>query len=149
MNSVMRKHHLDTINRSIIIDLHSEGGDLYAGLAYATLIRQAQENGIEVRIIVRGIAASAAVLLLAYGSERYMYKEAWVMLHETSTEQLEGNLTEIAQEYKQIERLEKQFSQLLANTTKTKYNDWRQLHKGVTYLSADECLKLGLVDKIL
>lgn len=154
MNNVMRKHtelpksqSLD--QRTIIIDLHSEGGDLYAALAYSTLIRQALGMNIEVRIIVRGIVASAAVLILAYASQRYMFNEAWAMLHETSTEALEGNLTEIAQEHKQLEALEKQFSELLANNTKTSYSKWRQLHKGVTYLSAQECLKLGLIDKIL
>lgn len=134
--------------RRIVIDLTSDGGDLYSALACASLIRNAGKQ-IPVSIIARGMIASASVVVLASGTTRSIAKESWVMLHESSMSEYSGNLSEITIEAKHLENLEKQFSEILAERTKVDYNKWRELHKGVTYLSSKDCLELGLVDKII
>lgn len=137
-------------DREVSIDLMSDGGCLYSALAYCATIRCLKDSGVSVIIKAKGMVASSAVLILSYGSERIMMKESWVMLHESTLEGLEGDdLTKITQETKHLETLEKQYAELLASNSKTSYDTWRQLNKGVTYLSASQCLELGLVDRIL
>lgn len=129
----------------ILIELSSPGGDAYAALAYAGRIRR---SPLTIQINAYGCVASAAVLILAAGGTRTISREAWVMVHENSGP-LEGNVVELEREAAQLRRLEVQWSDLLGKLTKTPAEVWTALHKETTYLNAEQCLALGLVDLIL
>lgn len=130
---------------SITIELSSPGGDSYAALAYASLIR---EMHLDVCIQAYGLVASAAVLVLASGNTRFMSREAWVMVHENSGT-LEGNVLELEREAGQLRRLELQWANILEELTGTKASIWTAMHKETTYLNAEQCLALGLIDRII
>lgn len=128
------------------VELFSDGGDAHAALAFFSRIKG---SSCEVRIIALGNVASAAVLILASGDYRVMTKEAWVMVHEEQCE-LPGSVSDLERETKQLRRLEDQWSDLLHKYTKTTHPGvWSEMHKQTTYLDADECLELGLVDEVI
>jgi len=125
--------------------LSSPGGDPHCALAISSLFRLSPAY-ITVHAI--GNVASAAVLILAYGDKRLMAKESWVMVHEDSAE-LSGEVKDLERESRYLRRMENQWTALLASVTKTTAEDWTKLHKATTYLSAAECLKLGLIDEVV
>jgi ATP-dependent protease ClpP protease subunit len=133
-------------NGPIDVELYSYGGEAYSALAFAARMRHSRCH-----IVVRayGLVASAAVLILAAGDERMMSKEAWAMVHEDSGDA--GELTTTQQEVVAIHgrKMELHWCHQLAVRTKASANKWLELHTATTYLNAKECLKLGLVDKII
>jgi ATP-dependent protease ClpP protease subunit len=115
-------------------------------LAFFDRIRSSSHEFI---IVATGLVASAAVIILAAGDMRMMSKEAWVMVHED--EVLLDDSTRVQKACKDIkhyERLESQWNELLRQRTGTPAEVWADLHQKETYLDANECKRLGLVDKI-
>jgi ATP-dependent Clp protease protease subunit len=137
--------HDEDSDENIIVELSSHGGDAYAALAFASRIRL---SGCEVRVVGMGLVASAAVLVLASGHVRVITAEAWVMVHEDS-DKLKGSVTDVEREATHMRALEVQWDQLLEKYTKTPAAEWDKLHRQTTYLTAQQCLKLGLVDEVL
>lgn len=129
----------------ITLELNSEGGDIYTALAFAARIRL---SPLKINITVYGFVASAAIIILASGERREMAKEAWVMVHDSS-DKLKGSLTDLERESKHLRRLEDQWVGLMEELTGTPASMWSELQAKTTYLNAEECLKLGLVDKII
>ena len=132
-------------NKSITIELMSYGGSAYAALAFASRIRRCKNH---ITVVAYGMVASAAVLVLAAGHTRSMTKESWCMVHEDQGK-IKGNLNTLEKETKHMRRLEDQWAELLCELTLTSKSKWAKLHKDETYLNAQECLKLGLVDFIV
>lgn len=132
-------------SKAITIELYSEGGDVHIALAISAMIHRCPAP---VQAIVYGYVASAATLVLASAKYRVMTKEAWVMVHEISLE-FDEPLGSAQRELDQYARLENQWDDLLEKYTGTSAKDWAKLHKNTTYLSAEACKKLGLVDKII
>lgn len=138
----------DTKEQELNIVLSCRGGDPFAALSYAAMMRTLKSLGVTINVHAYGLIASSAVLLLASGSHRMMSKEAWVMVHET-TEKIKGTTNHVVKEAEQMQRLEKQWSDLLAGMTKTSSQYWSSIHDETTYLNAEECLELGLIDAII
>lgn len=137
--------HLERDHATVVVELASEGGDTYAALAIAARIKNSSR-----RVVVKayGLVASAAVIILAAGRTRHMDSSAWVMVHEES-EELSGSVVDLERESTHLRRMEDQWTSLLAGYTKTSAAKWTELHKQTTYLSAKECLALGLIDRII
>jgi len=131
----------------IQVDLFSHGGSAEAALAFYSYMRLNPE--VSYHITAYGEVASSAVLVLACGHKRRMTKEAWVMVHESSFKA--GKLSSSGYEEmgRQLRRMEDQWNELLAERTKATASYWGSIHKETTYLSAEECLELGLVDEII
>ena len=129
----------------IDIELSSGGGSAYDALAFYSRLRL---SPCHINIRTYGLVASAAVLVLAAGDVRAMTAESWVMVHEDSTK-LKGHVFELEREAKHMRRLEDQWNALLAKRTLVDAATWGGLHRATTYLSAAECLELGLIDKII
>lgn len=132
-------------DKPIYIDLSSEGGDAYAALSFAALLRMSKCDTI---ITGYGLIASAAVLVLASGTKRRMTKESWVMVHEDSG-RVKGELKLMEVEVKHMREMETQWCKLLADVTTTSFELWTKLHKRTTYLGAKQCLDLGLIDEVV
>ncbi len=129
----------------VTFHLFSEGGSAHAALAYAGRMRS---SPCQIRVHAYGLVASAAVLLLAAGDSRVMASEAWVMVHEDSGE-ISGSVKDLEKASKHMRRLEVQWAQLLAGLTTASYDTWVKLHADETFLTAKECLALGLIDKVV
>ncbi len=130
---------------TINIELLSAGGIAVDALAFAARMRMSPRN---LTITAYGEVASAAVLILAYGAVRRMTKEAWVMVHEDSGK-CNGDVSTVEKRAKHWRRMEDQWNLLLSQNTNADVETWAQLHKDETYLSAEECLNLGLIDEII
>lgn len=132
--------------KPITIKISSDGGDLMEAFAMAGAIR---ECTCKVLTIGYGLVASAAVLLLACGDDRKMSQFATVMHHEASYG-YQGRHSTMKNLTSYMNREEIKFCRFLAEITKKPLSYWMKKGKHVDFfLSADECLEIGLINQIL
>lgn len=134
---------------TVYIELVSDGGSAYSALAFYDRI---ELSPCPIHVCAMGLVASAAALVLAAGDVRVMTPSAWLMVHEDTPDPKEfedRQVHEIETRMKHYRRLETQWANLLARTTTTGDVDWSCYHKEETYLNPQQCLELGIIDKIL
>src|SRR5262249_53210084 len=70
-------------NRPITLYINSAGGNVTDGLAIHDVIRHIVSRGIEVTIVVEGMAYSMGSIVLQAASEgrRLSYPHSWIMIH--------------------------------------------------------------------
>lgn len=132
-------------SRPVKIELHSEGGESYAGLAFANRIKG---SPCQITVTVFGACFSAAVLPMAFCTIRRAHEAAWFMVHEDSVE-LSGYTKDIAVKSAQGEREEQQYCALLALRTNRDADFWHNACKRTTYLNAHEAKEVGLIDEVI
>jgi len=107
---------------------------------------------IEIRTIGIGKVMSAGVPLLAAGTKgkRKIGKYCRVMLHNVSAGTI-GALAQMQNEMKEVEKIQKQYIEILASETNMTEKQIRRLiNKNVNvYLSAEEAVELGIADEII
>lgn len=125
----------------IIINLCSEGGYQYDALAIYGRIRS-----LPMPVIVRayGKVMSAATIILAGASERFLAPETWIMVHD-SPESKSGTPRELLQ----AQREEDQWANILAQHSHTSAIEWRAISARDSYLTPAEAIQLGIADVIL
>lgn len=131
-----------TKHNTLTFVLNTHGGDAHVGFALYDLIRG---NPKPVRIIVNGSCASAGTLILQAGSERLIFPHSHLLVH--FGEQGGSSQSEFDFDRRQHEK----WVELMTEATngKTSQHDMLQMHKGETYLTANEALLHGLVDRIV
>jgi len=145
---LLRKINKDL--KSVTILLNSPGGDVVETLALIDYIRTLKDNeGISTNIVCRGSAMSAAALLLSCGTGlRAASKHSKVMVHQLSTMNF-GKLEDVKSNAKFAEQLEDDCNTLMAEVTKKDKEFWKENQRTDYFLSAQEALELGIIDKII
>lgn len=134
-------------NKDISVYINSPGGSVTAGMAiYDTM----QYIRPDVQTICMGQAASMGALLLTAGTKgkRYILPSSRVMIHQPWGG-VQGQATDIAIHTKEILRIKQMINKVLCECTG---KDLSVIEKDVErdyFLSADEALAYGLVDKIM
>jgi ATP-dependent protease ClpP protease subunit len=82
--------------------------------------------------------------MLLGGSRRLMGKNAYVLIHQISTE-LWGNFQELKHELKSTEAFMKNLKKMYLEKTKIPEKKLNKLMKKDIYLSPKDCLKYGIV----
>jgi len=134
-------------NKDISVYINSPGGSVTAGMAiYDTM----QYIRPDVQTICMGQAASMGALLLTAGTKgkRFILPSSRVMIHQPWGG-VQGQATDIAIHTKEILRIKQMINRVLCECTG---KDLSVIEKDVErdyFLSADEALTYGLVDKIM
>lgn len=136
---------LEAVGEDVWIELCSDGGDSSVALAFYDRIRASPAN---INIVGFGAILSAASLIFAAGARRIMAPNAWLMVHEDGPPEY-NSLQEATRDIKHLQRVEDQFAELMAKNSNTSIRKWKELTKKETYLSAEECVSLGIADEIL
>lgn len=144
---LLRKAEQNRVGK-VTIELMSEGGSAYAALAFFDRIKS---SDLSVTVVGTGIVASAATLILAAGHRRCMTKNAWVMVHEDSAADVRKHMSvsQAETELGHNRTMENQWNDLLASVTRTDAPTWDSMNKKVSYLTAAQCLELGLIEEIV
>lgn len=132
---------------AIRIEISSYGGSVYDMLGMVDRIKSSPCH-----VITRGFGKimSAATFILAAGDERIMGTNSWMMIHQLSS-WYDGKGEEIRNEAKHVETLMKQLYDLYEQLSKgkTKAKNFAKMCEKDYYLTAQEALELGLIDKVL
>jgi len=133
--------------KDIKLYINSPGGSVTAGLAiYDTM----QYIKPDVSTICIGIAASMSAVLLAAGAKgkRLSLPNSEVMLHQVMGG-AEGQATDIKIRVEHILKIKDKLNEILAKHTNQPIAKIEKDTDRDFFLSADEALKYGLVDKII
>jgi len=146
---VMKLLYLQSENRrkDIHFYLNSPGGDVVATLAiYDTM----QSLSCPVSTYCVGQAASGAAVLLAGGAKgkRFALPHARVMLHQPYGG-VNGQISDIEIQAQEINRNREMLNKILASHTDQSITKIRKDTDRDFFLSAEEAVKYGLVDKLL
>ena len=128
--------------------LNTPGGDAHAFLAIYDMM-QLVEAPVETVCI--GNAMSAGALLLAAGSKgmRLATPNSKIMIHQIQIGGIYGSGTDVQIESKEIENLNTKVLEILARHSGRTLAEVRADCTHNKYLSAQEAVKYGIVDKVL
>ena len=134
-------------DKDIQFYINSPGGSVTAGMAiYDTM----QYIKCDVSTICMGMAASMGAFLLSSGAKgkRFALPNSEIMIHQPSGG-AQGQATEIEITAKQILKIRERLNKILADNTGKPIDIIAKDTERDNFMSADEALDYGLVDKIL
>ena len=134
-------------SKDISLYINSPGGSISAGMAiYDTM----QYIKCDVSTICMGMAASMGAFLLSSGAKgkRFALPNSEIMIHQPSGG-AQGQATEIEITAKQILKIRERLNKILADNTGKPIDIIAKDTERDNFMSADEALDYGLVDKIL
>ena len=133
--------------KDISFYINSPGGHVSAGLAILDTMNHIQLN---VSTVCVGMAASMGAVLLSAGQKgkRFALPNAEVMIHQPSGG-AEGMAADIEITAKQILKLRERLNKILAKNTGQKVEKIAADVDRDFFMTADEAVKYGIVDKVL
>ena len=147
--SIQRQH---TGRQPITLYINSGGGSVGAGLAMMQMMDEVRRlYSVQINTIITGYAYSMGAIVCQAGDHRSMGRYSTMMLHSSSwtlsgeDEKIFEDYAKLADHYRHI------VADLFARRTGVHTVRWweRYIYSGRDrFLSAAECLKLGLVDEV-
>ena len=126
--------------------MNSGGGCAYEMFAIIDYINSLD---VKVNVIVRGRAMSAAAMILVSATgQRYASKHSTIMVHEGSSINV-GKASELKAAGKHIQRIEEMCNKILADSTNKNAKWWEDNTRVDLYLTANEAVQLGVIDKVI
>ena len=134
-------------NKDISLYINSPGGSVTAGMAIYDTMNYIK---CDVSTICLGMAASMGAFLLSGGTKgkRYALPNAEVMIHQPSGG-ARGQATEIQIVAENILRTKKKLNEILAANTGQPYDVIVRDTERDNYMTAQEALAYGLIDKVV
>ena len=140
--------YLDSISHEdIYLYINSPGGSVTSGLAIYDTMNHIKSD---ISTICFGIAASMGAVLLSSGTKgkRYILPNADVMIHQVLGKS-EGQASDIEISTKRILNLKNRLNKILSKNTNKNIKTIEKDTDRDNYLSAQEAIEYGLVDKII
>ena len=138
--------------KPITVYINTAGGNVTDGLAIHDAIAHVAAQGIEVSVIVQGMAYSmgSVVLQAASPGKRLSFPHSWIMIHEPAKWAGWQSTTAAAQHLDRLKQMQSQIYRILsARSGKPLRQIIRDTKRMDFYLDATKALEYGLVDKIL
>jgi ATP-dependent Clp protease, protease subunit len=139
-------------SRGITLYINSAGGNVTDGLAIHDSIRHIISRGIEVTIIVQGMAYSMGSIVLQAASEgrRLAFPHSWIMIHEPAKWAGWQSTTAAAQHLERLKQMQDQIYKILSSRSG---KPLRQIIKDTKrtdfYLDAQSAREYGLIDAVV
>src|SRR5215471_16515641 len=139
-------------NRPITLYINSAGGNVTDGLALHDVIRHIISRGVEVTIIVQGMAYSMGSIVLQAASDgrRLAFPHSWIMIHEPAKWAGWQSTTAAAQHLERLKQMQDQIYKILSSRSG---KPLRQIIKDTKrtdfYLDAGRALEYGLIDGVV
>src|SRR4051812_31489645 len=138
-------------SRPITLFINSAGGNVTDGLAIHDAVRYIISRGIQISIIVQGMAYSmgSIVLQAASDGQRFAFPHSWIMIHEPAKWAGWQSTTAAAQHLERLKQMQDQIYNILASRSgKPLRQIIRDTKRNDLYLDARKALDYGLIDAI-
>lgn len=132
-------------NVHINLHIHTYGGDLYGAFAVIDIIRTLRTP---VHSYIEGISASAGTIISVVCEKRYMYKNAYMLIHQLSSG-MWGKYADLQDEMTNCQEFMKVIKDIYKKHTKVNKRKLDEILKHDLWWNAQVCLDNGLVDEIL
>jgi ATP-dependent Clp protease protease subunit len=138
-------------SRPITLYMNSAGGNVTDGLALHDSIREIVQRGIEVTIVVQGMAYSMASVVLQAASpgRRLAQPHSWIMIHEPAKWAGWQSTSAAAQHLDRLKQMQAQIYDILSRRSGRPLTKIiRDTKRTDLYLDAKKALDYGLIDRI-
>lgn len=133
--------------QNITIKLNSCGGDLYTGIAIHNALKSLSGHKT---VIVEGIAASAASIIMCAGDEVEVYPGSLIMIHGVGAQVWEYMQLEDLKKYvKAFEAAEDAIAEIYAVKTGMKVAELRSMMTEETWMTGSQAVENGFADKVI
>src|SRR5216110_1249574 len=139
-------------DRPITVFINSAGGNVTDGLAIHDAIRHVIRRGIEVKVIVQGMAYSMGSIVLQAASDgkRLAFPHSWIMIHEPAKWAGWQSTTAAAQHLERLKQMQDQIYKILSSRSgKPLLQIIRDTKRTDFYLDAQRALNYGLIDAVV
>lgn len=127
------------------IHLNSKGGDVYTSVAIGNFIKDSSKK---VTVVIDAIAASGASIIAMAGSSIKMYPNSMMMIHRASAGYY-GNAEEFRKVADNLEKFDEVVQASYLEHFKGTKEELKALIWNETYMTAEECVILGLADELI
>ena len=126
----------------------SPGGSIIDGFELFDFIQELRSKGHKMITGSLGMAASMAGILLMAGDVRWIGHQSWLMIHRAAFGAI-GKTFEVEDEVKFVKRIEARILDIFTSRSViSRRKVMKNWDRKDWWISADECLELGLVDEI-
>src|SRR3954470_16380314 len=139
-------------NRPITLFINSAGGHVTDGLAIHDAVRYIISRGIQISIIVQGMAYSmgSIVLQAASDGQRFAFPHSWIMIHEPAKWAGWQSTSAAAQHLERLKQMQDQIYRILSSRSgKPLRQIIRDTKRTDFYLDAQSALEYGLIDAVV
>ena len=139
--------------KEILIRLTSPGGNAYHAFGLYSILRELSFKGVHVKVLVEGMAASAAAMIVLQGAdERLALPDSSFLLHEPKrwiffAYESKSDLEDEVIEMKRI--TDKIIDILSFRCKKSKKEVSKLIERKEVWMSVEDALKWGLIDSIV
>ena len=130
---------------NIVIHLHTNGGDVFAG---NFMIQRIENSKATIQIDVVGTAFSMGAIMLTGADKRRMVANGFAMIHPPKGG-IYGTAKDMLSGAKLLQNMETNFIEALGRITNLSEKKLKELMTGDHYYDAKEALKIGLIDEII
>lgn len=127
------------------IHLNSRGGDVYTSVAISNYIKDSDKH---VTMVIDAIAASGGSIIAMAGDKIKMYPNSLLMIHRASAYTY-GNADDLRKVADSLEKFDAAVQASYTGHFKGTAQELKAMIYDETYLTAEECLTLGLCDEII
>jgi ATP-dependent Clp protease protease subunit len=138
--------------RPIMLYINSAGGNVTDGLAIHDSVRHLISRGIEITIVVQGMAYSMGSIVLQAASDgrRLAFPHSWIMIHEPAKWAGWQSTSAAAQHLERLKQMQDQIYKILSSRSgKPLRQIIRDTKRTDFYLDAQSALDYGLIDSIV
>jgi len=136
---------LSGIDGDFDLHINSPGGAVFDGMAIYNAIRNHPGN---VRVVIDGLAASAASFVAMAGDEVVAERNATLMIHDGIGIAV-GNAKDMLELAGLLDKFSDNIAAIYADRAGGTPEDWRKLMRAETWYSAQEAKDAGLVDEVI
>ena len=133
--------------KDIYLYINSPGGSVTAGMAIYDTMNYIKPD---INTICVGMAASMGAVLLSAGTKgkRFALKNSEIMIHQPLGG-AQGQATDIAIHAEHILKIKEKLTKILAENSNQPYDVVKSDTERDNFMSADEALEYGLIDKVI
>jgi ATP-dependent Clp protease protease subunit len=138
--------------KPITVYINSAGGNVTDGLALHDSIRHLVDQGLEITVIVQGMAYSMGSIVLQAASpgRRLCFPHSWIMIHEPAKWAGWQSTTAAAQHLDRLKQMQSQIYRILADRSgKPLRQIIRDTKRIDFYLDSARAKEYGLIDDVL
>jgi ATP-dependent Clp protease protease subunit len=139
-------------SRPLTLYLNTAGGNVTDGLAIHDVLCELVARGVQVSVVVQGMAYSmgSVVLQAASPGRRLSFPHSWIMIHEPAKWAGWQSTTAAAQHLERLKQMQDQIYRILAQRSGRPLRQIiRDTKRTDLYLDAKRALTYGLIDAIV
>lgn len=135
---------IEMVPGPIMLHINTYGGSLFAGFWAVDIIKQSK---IPVDTVVEGATASCGTLMSVVGRKRYIRPTASMLIHQLNS-WFGGKMTEIDDDYQNLEQMTKTIKRIYKEHTKLTDAQLVQVLEHDVWWMSEKCIETGLVDEV-